>query len=107
LEASLPIFESVVEWDFDTLHKYLFALIKKMGVKTGVILCPLRVALSGKQITHAAVFRLLMFSARQKRYAELELVLECLGSSSPKNLGHLSTVLFCQIKSLPSTMFDY
>ena len=51
LETMLPLLESMKEWNLDTLHEALFGLIKNMGVKTGIILWPLRVALSGKQVT--------------------------------------------------------
>lgn len=51
LEAILPVLESVSEWGFDSVHNALFDLIAKLEVKNGIILWPLRVALSGKQFT--------------------------------------------------------
>ncbi len=51
LIAMLPVLEGVAVWDFDTLHEALFALIAKLEVKNGIILWPLRVALSGKAFT--------------------------------------------------------
>ncbi|MBQ1903178.1 MAG: hypothetical protein II168_02305 [Ruminococcus sp.] len=38
-------------WTIDGIHGALFGLIEKLGVKNGIILWPLRVALSGKQST--------------------------------------------------------
>jgi glutamyl-tRNA synthetase len=43
--------ESLPQWDHETLHREIFALIEKRGVKTGLVLWPLRIALSGKQFT--------------------------------------------------------
>lgn len=51
LKAILPVLENLAEWNFDSIHNALFALIEKLGVKNGIILWPLRVCLSGKQFT--------------------------------------------------------
>ncbi len=51
LRALLPLLESLPAWNHATLHREIFALIEKRGVKSGVILWPLRIALSGKQFT--------------------------------------------------------
>ena len=53
LKAVLPVLEAVDEadWNEETLHDKLFALIGELGVKNGIILWPLRVAVSGKAFT--------------------------------------------------------
>jgi glutamyl-tRNA synthetase len=51
LRALLPMLEALSPWDHETLHREVFALIEKKGVKSGVILWPLRTALSGRQFT--------------------------------------------------------
>lgn len=51
LRALLPVLETVSPWDHETLHRAIFAHIEKRGVKSGVVLWPLRTALSGKQFT--------------------------------------------------------
>lgn len=51
LEAILPVLENLADWTFDNLHTVLFELIAKLEVKNGIILWPLRVAVSGKQFT--------------------------------------------------------
>lgn len=58
LEAALPVLESVENWGFDTLHNEIFKLIEKMGVKNGVVLWPLRTALSGKAFTPGGAFEI-------------------------------------------------
>lgn len=51
LKAALPVLEGLTEWTEETIHKALFDLIAERGVKNGLILWPIRVAVSGKQFT--------------------------------------------------------
>lgn len=51
LKAILPVLEAVKDWTMDNIHNALFELIEKLGVKNGVVLWPLRVALSGLPFT--------------------------------------------------------
>ena len=51
LKAVLPVLEALDDWSIDGIHDALFGLIEKLGVKNGIVLWPLRVALSGKQST--------------------------------------------------------
>ena len=53
LKALLPVLEGIdpSDWKLDVIHDRIFALIGEMGVKNGVVLWPLRVAVSGKQFT--------------------------------------------------------
>lgn len=51
LKVSLPVLESVSDWNEEAIHAALFEEIEKQGVKNGWLLLPLRVALSGKAMT--------------------------------------------------------
>ncbi len=51
LQRVLPVFESMDTWNLESIHEKLFELISEMGVKNGIILWPIRVAVSGKQFT--------------------------------------------------------
>ena len=51
LQKVLPVFEEISEWTEENVHAALFDLIEKMEVKNGVVLWPVRTALSGKQFT--------------------------------------------------------
>lgn len=51
LKEILPVLEGLTEWTQEGIHEALFALIEKLGVKNGIILWPLRVAVSGKAFT--------------------------------------------------------
>ncbi len=51
LKEILPVLEGISDWNYDALHEALFALIERLEVKNGLILWPLRVAVSGKSFT--------------------------------------------------------
>ena len=51
LKAILPVLEGVEDWTMDNIHNALFGLIEKLEVKNGIILWPLRVAVSGLPFT--------------------------------------------------------
>lgn len=53
LKAVLPVLDSIDEndWTIDNIHEKLFELIAEKEVKNGLILWPLRVAVSGKAFT--------------------------------------------------------
>ncbi len=48
LKNILPIFERIQNWDNDTIYNAMIDLVSKMEVKNGVVLWPIRTALSGK-----------------------------------------------------------
>lgn len=51
LQDALPVLEALDDWSRGGLHAALFGLVEKKGVKNGVVLWPVRVAVSGKQFT--------------------------------------------------------
>ena len=51
LKEVLPVLEGVEDWTEENIHDALFDLIGKLGVKNGIVLWPLRVAVSGKAFT--------------------------------------------------------
>ena len=51
LKDVLPVLERLEDWNEESIHKALFDLIAQKGVKNGLILWPVRVAVSGKQFT--------------------------------------------------------
>ena len=51
LQKLVPVVESIQDWTQEGIHDALFGLIAELGVKNGVVLWPLRTALSGKPTT--------------------------------------------------------
>jgi len=51
LKAVLPVLEALDDYSVEGVHAALFQVIESLGVKNGLILWPVRVAVSGKQFT--------------------------------------------------------
>lgn len=51
LKAALPVLENLNDYSIESIHDVLFALVEALNVKNGVVLWPVRVAVSGKQFT--------------------------------------------------------
>ena len=48
LKAAYPVLENLAEWNTDTIHDALMALVGELGMKNGQLLWPVRTALSGE-----------------------------------------------------------
>lgn len=51
LKEAYSVLESIDDWTFDIIHDSLMDLVKRLDVKNGQVLWPVRVAVSGKQYT--------------------------------------------------------
>lgn len=73
-----PIIEAIDEKDFNKeyIHTKLFELIEKLGVKNGVILFPLRVALSGKQFTPGGGIELALVLGKAETLKRIDAAIE-------------------------------
>lgn len=78
LKKILPVLEGLEEFTQDKVHDELFRLIEREGVKNGVILFPLRVALSGKQFTPGGGVELAVILGRQDSLARIRKGIELL-----------------------------
>lgn len=48
LQKALPVFEQIENWDNDTIYNAMMDMVSEMEVKNGIVLWPIRTALSGK-----------------------------------------------------------
>ncbi len=78
LKKILPVLERLEEFTQDKVHDELFKLIEREGVKNGVILFPLRVALSGKQFTPGGGVELAVILGKQDSLARIRKGIELL-----------------------------
>lgn len=78
LKKILPVLEGLEEFTQDKVHDELFRLIEREGVKNGVILFPLRVALSGKQFTPGGGVELAVILGKQDSLARIRKGIELL-----------------------------
>jgi len=81
LRTLLPMLEALSPWDHETLHREVFALIEEKGVKSGVILWPLRTALSGKQFTPGGGVELADIFGREESLRRIRKGIELLEKS--------------------------
>lgn len=58
LEKILPRFEALVDWNLDTIQDTCMNLVKEMEVKNGIVLWPVRTAVSGKQSSPGGAFEI-------------------------------------------------
>ncbi|MBQ3085086.1 MAG: glutamate--tRNA ligase [Clostridia bacterium] len=72
LKAILPVLEAVTDWTQENIHTALFDLIAKLEVKNGLILWPLRTALSGKQFTPGGGVELAYLLGKEETLARIQ-----------------------------------
>ncbi len=78
LKEILPVLEGISDWQYETLHEALFALIEKLEVKNGLILWPLRVAVSGKAFTPGGGLELAEILGKKETIARIKKGIELL-----------------------------
>lgn len=74
LQKVLPVLEAIPADDFshDRIHADLFKLIEEMGVKNGIVLWPIRVAVSGKQFTPGGGIELCAILGKDETIARIK-----------------------------------
>ncbi|KAJ53510.1 glutamyl-tRNA synthetase [Clostridium tetanomorphum] len=76
LEKALPILESLTEWTFNSIHDSMMNLVQEMGVKNGIVLWPLRTAVSGKQFTPGGAFEIAEILGREESLNRIKVGIE-------------------------------
>ena len=59
LKETLPLLEAQEDYSLDALHDLIMKYIEQKGVKNGIVLWPLRTAVSGKQSTPGGAFEIM------------------------------------------------
>lgn len=80
LKKALPVLEGLTEWTMDSLHDSIMALISEIGVKNGVMLWPLRTALSGKSFTPGGAFEIAYIIGKEESIKRIKVGIEKLES---------------------------
>ena len=76
LKKLVLVLQNVEDFGFDSLHNEVFEFINDLGVKNGVVLWPLRVAVSGKQFTPGGGLELACLLGKSKTIERLETAIE-------------------------------
>ncbi len=71
LQAALPALEALSDWSESAIHDTLFGVVEQLGVKNGVVLWPMRVALSGKASTPGGAVELCLLLGKDESLRRL------------------------------------
>ncbi len=72
----IPVIEGISEWTAEAIHEALFDFIAKLEVKNGLVLWPLRTALSGKQTTPGGGVELLHILGKEESLRRINVGIE-------------------------------
>ncbi|MEA4825039.1 MAG: glutamate--tRNA ligase [Clostridium sp.] len=76
LEKALPVLEALEDWTFESIHNAVFGLIGEMGVKNGIVLWPLRTALSGQPSSPGGAFELAEIMGKEESLKRIRIGIE-------------------------------
>lgn len=74
----LPVLENISDFSEENLHNVIFDLIEKLEIKTGQMLWPIRVALSGKDSTPGGAIELLYLLGKENSIKRIKYSIELL-----------------------------
>ena len=72
LEAVLPALAALPAWTEAALHDALLGLAAARGMKNGTLLWPVRIALSGRQVTPGGAIEIAALLGREEALRRLE-----------------------------------
>lgn len=76
LLKSLPILEELKDWNLESIQTTVMGFIKELGVKNGLILWPLRTALSGKKFTPGGAFEIADIIGKEESIKRIKIGIE-------------------------------
>lgn len=79
LEKIIPVFDTVTEWNNETVFSAMNELIQKEGCKSGTVLWPVRIALSGKLSTPGGASEIADIIGKTETAARLKAAVRKLG----------------------------
>ena len=79
LAAAKEVLSSLDAWNHDNIHDQLIALAQKMEIKNGMLLYPVRVALSGKAFTPGGAIELSLILGKDESLKRIDTALNKLG----------------------------
>lgn len=78
LKEILPVLEAAEDYSQDALHSLVFDFIAKKGCKNGIVLWPLRTAVSGKQMTPGGAFEIMEILGKEESLKRIRKGIELL-----------------------------
>ncbi len=80
LKDALPVLEALPEWTRESIHDALFGLVAEKGVKNGIVLWPVRVAVSGKAFTPGGAVEICALLGRDESVKRVKKGIELLSA---------------------------
>lgn len=81
LKKVKPVLEGIKDWTRDNVHEALFSLVAELGVKNGIVLWPVRVAVSGKQFTPGGAVEVAIMLGKEETLTRIDKGIELLTKS--------------------------
>ncbi|URZ01376.1 glutamate--tRNA ligase [Clostridium felsineum] len=76
LTKSLPVIENIEDWNLESIENTIMNYIKDLGVKNGIVLWPLRTALSGKKFTPGGAFEIADLIGKEESIKRIKIGIE-------------------------------
>ncbi len=76
LKEEYEILKDVEDWSLDNLHDLLMNYISEKGIKNGTGLWPVRIAVSGKQMTPGGAFEIMDILGKEESLRRIEIGIE-------------------------------
>lgn len=81
LEKIVPKFEAITDWNFENIEKTCMDLVQELGVKNGIVLWPVRTAVSGKQSSPGGAYEIGEILGKEETLRRVQVGIEKLKSS--------------------------
>ena len=78
LQKTIPELEKLAGWSQDEIHDCLIALAESLGVKNGLLMWPVRIAVAGKTVTPGGAVEVLGMVGREQSLERMKKALEML-----------------------------
>ena len=76
LKETLPLLEAHEDYSLDSVHDLIMGYIEKKGCKNGLVLWPLRTAVSGKQSTPGGAFEIMEILGKEESIRRIKIGIE-------------------------------
>lgn len=76
LEKIIPVLEGIEEWTQENIHDRVMNYLKEQEIKTGMMLWPLRIAVSGQESTPGGAFEILKILGKKESIKRAKASLE-------------------------------
>lgn len=76
LEKILPKFENITDWNLNNIQNSCMELVEELGVKNGIVLWPIRTAVSGKQSSPGGAFEIAEILGKEETIRRIKVGIE-------------------------------